>query len=237
ESRAGVPLLNSLGVHQNHFTTTGDDAIELVYKNRSENLGNGIGVNLRFSQYSSVNQEMFGIVRSALQEVAKKKDAPLVPVPISHHSHYQAASFEEPDSASIRRLLAGYDDSSDGGQTLDTPLKVIKQAGNCRVVVTGSYHAGVFALSQGIPVVGLAKSEYYVDKFLGLADQFGIGCQTVLLNDQQLRERLVDSITNAWESSEKWRPQILESAHRQMELSQTAYKRVYEMVNSYTSKK
>ncbi|HEY9641609.1 MAG TPA: polysaccharide pyruvyl transferase family protein, partial [Coleofasciculaceae cyanobacterium] len=47
ESRAGVPLLNSLGVHQNHFTTTGDDAIELVYKNRSENLGNGIGVNLR----------------------------------------------------------------------------------------------------------------------------------------------------------------------------------------------
>jgi polysaccharide pyruvyl transferase WcaK-like protein len=45
----------------------------------------------------------------------------------------------------------------------------------CRVVVTGSYHAGVFALAQGIPVVATAASRYYHDKFSGLADLFGGG--------------------------------------------------------------
>ena len=35
------------------------------------------------------------------------------------------------------------------------------------VEVTGSYHAGVFALAQGIPVVGLLQSAYYEQKFIG----------------------------------------------------------------------
>ena len=32
---------------------------------------------------------------------------------------------------------------------------------NGRLVITGSYHAGVFALAQGVPVLALAKSAYY----------------------------------------------------------------------------
>ena len=43
----------------------------------------------------------------------------------------------------------------------------------CRLVVTGSYHAALFALSMGVPAIGIATSRYYEDKFLGLADQFG----------------------------------------------------------------
>jgi polysaccharide pyruvyl transferase WcaK-like protein len=51
------------------------------------------------------------------------------------------------------------------------------------VVVAGSYHAAVFALSQGIPVVALVKSPYYVNKMVGLGDQFGAGCEIVRLDE------------------------------------------------------
>jgi colanic acid/amylovoran biosynthesis protein len=99
-------------------------------------------------------------------------------------------------------------------------------------VVTGSYHAGVFALAQGISVVGLAKSQYYKDKFLGVADQFGIGCEVILLDGEQLWEKLIISINNAWRSSEEVRPQLLESAKRQIDLGHTAYRKIYQLVES-----
>ncbi|NJR75723.1 MAG: polysaccharide pyruvyl transferase family protein [Scytonema sp. CRU_2_7] len=108
----------------------------------------------------------------------------------------------------------------------------MEQIGRCRVVVTGSYHAGVFALAQGIPIMGLAKSEYYADKFLGLADQFGVGCEVIFLHEQEFATKLVDSIDRALESAEQLRPQLLEAAKEQVELGHTAYKRVYELVNS-----
>jgi len=223
ERRAGIPLLDSLGVSQKRVITTGDDAIELAYEARNRELGQGIGVNLRMAKYAGVSGDMLETVRSALQDVARIKGALLLPLPIS-----QDAS----DVQTIQKLMAGYDDNSDGGESLDTPLKVIKQVGQCRVVVTGSYHAGVFALAQGIPVVGLAKSQYYIDKFLGLADQFGTGCEVILLDDNQLREKLIVSIDNAWMSAETVRLQLLESARRQIESGHAAYQRVYDLVNS-----
>ena len=106
----------------------------------------------------------------------------------------------------------------------------------CRIVVTGSYHAGVFALSQGIPVVCLAKSHYYIDKFLGLADQFRAGCQLVFLNQEALSERFLDSIEKAWESAEDTRLPLLEAADRQVEMSRKAYKRLYELVSTKIQK-
>lgn len=225
ESRAGMPLLDSLGVSRNRVTTTGDDAIELAYEARSTECGDGIGVNLRLTEYSSVDTDTLEIVRSALQHVAREKSVPLIPVPIAN---YQT----EDDPKAIQKLLAGYDDDSDGGQGLDTPLKVIEQIGRCRVVVTGSYHAGVFALAQGIPVVGLARSKYYVDKLLGLAEQFGTGCEVISMEDGQLRENLIFAIDNVWRLAEEVRVQLLESARQQVELGHAAYQQVYKLVES-----
>lgn len=223
EKFAGIPLLNSLGVSHHRIITTGDDAIELAYEARSTTLGNGIGINLRIAKYAEVDINLLEIVRDVVQDIARKKDVPLIPVPISHSIF---------DAKSVQQLLVGYDDTSDGGQSLDTPMKVIEQVKRCRVVVTGSYHAGVFALAQGIPVVGLAKSQYYKDKFLGLADQFGIACDVILLDSESLREKLMTSINNAWNLSEEVRPQLLESAREQIELGHAAYRQVYEIVES-----
>lgn len=227
EKKVGLPLLNSMGVSSKRIVTTGDDAIELAYNARNTELKNGIGINLRVADYSSISQNCLEIVRSVLHDIAKKKGAPLVPIPILRYHIY---SNIDSDIKTIQQILAGFDDISDGGNNLDTPLKVIKQVGYCRVVVTGSYHAGVFALAQGIPVVGLAKSEYYINKFQGLADQFGVGCEVILLNDEEFAEKLAASINKLWSASEQLKLQLLEAAQRQIHLGQTAYKQLYEIV-------
>lgn len=229
EKRAGIKLLNSIGISPNSILITGDDAIELAHKFRSKEIGNGVGVNLRYSEYSNLDSTTLEIIKSALHEVAGQHYSPLIPAPISHTT-YQG--YEDPDSLTIQKLLQGYDNTSDGGQQLDTPQKVIESIGRCRVVVTGSYHAGVFALSQGIPVVCLAKSHYYLDKFLGLADQFGTGCDVVLLSDQNLRETLMTKLNHAWNISEQVRPQLLKSAQQQIDAGRLAYRQVYELVES-----
>ena len=122
--------------------------------------------------------------------------------------------------------MEGFDDHSDGGITLDTPLKVIQQVGRCRIVVTGAYHAAVFAMSQGIPVVGLSASEDYTAKFLGLEDQFGLGCETVPLDEPEASERLAAALERTWPLAEQVRFPMQEAARRQIALSLSAYERV-----------
>jgi polysaccharide pyruvyl transferase WcaK-like protein len=132
--------------------------------------------------------------------------------------------------------LAGFDDRSDGGATLDTPLKVIKQISLCRVVVTGAYHAAVFALAQGIPVVCLAKSRDYVAKFLGLEDQFGRGCETIFLDEPDALEKLADAIGRTWQSAELVRRPLQEAARSQIQLSWEAYEQVRDLQNSHRAR-
>ena len=213
EKRASMPLLQSLGVSSEGVLVTGDEAIKLAYSARCQELGTEIGVNLRLAHYAGVTSQMLSIVRDVVQGFARSKSAQLLPVPISQY---------DADNESIKQLLEGYSDNSDGGASLDTPIKVIEQIGRCRLVVTGSYHAGVFALSQGIPVVGLAKSVYYQDKFKGLAEQFGTGCAVLLLDDPQLQDNLQTEIKQLWELAPKLKTSLLKSAQQQIIFSDKA---------------
>jgi polysaccharide pyruvyl transferase WcaK-like protein len=225
EDRAGRPLLESLGVSSDRVLTTGDDAIEIAYQSRSEQLGNGLGVNLRAASYSSVDQCLIERTRPVLQNVARKHKVPMIPIPISW-------GMGEADAVTIQQLTIGYDNVFDTGQPVDTQTKVIEQIRRCRVVVTGSYHAAVFALAQGIPAVGLAKSDYYVDKFVGLAELFDAGCEVIFLTDTQFPTKLELAIDRMWQSVEQLRPQLLAAAARQIQLSRAAYQRVQELVHS-----
>jgi colanic acid/amylovoran biosynthesis protein len=104
--------------------------------------------------------------------------------------------------------------------------EVIRQAGECRVVVTGSYHAGVFALAQGVPVVGIARSEYYRDKFHGLAGQFGPGCTVLHADEAPFAGKLGEAIDRAWNEAETVRPQLLRAAESQVLAARAAYERL-----------
>lgn len=223
--RGGLQLLQSLDVDTTKVQTTGDEAIELAYEARVEEMGAGIGVNLRVATYSEVGQNTVEIIKPVLQEFARRHHAPLIPVPIAFHAWAN-------DHQTIQHIMAGYDDESDGGLSLGTPMQVIKQAGRCRIVVTGAYHAAVFALAQGIPTVCLAKAPYYVAKFLGLEDQFGLGCDTVYLNDPEVSEKLAAAIEKAWQTAEAVRLPLRQAALRQIDLSRSSYELVRALMTS-----
>jgi polysaccharide pyruvyl transferase WcaK-like protein len=227
--RGGSVVAQSLGVNSSQILTTGDEAVELAYEAREKEPGHAIGINLRVASYSNVNDDMIDSLKPVLHEFAQRHNVALLPVPIAFHAWAN-------DHLTIQRLLQGFDDRSDGGLTLDTPLKVIQQVGRCRIVITGAYHAAVFALSQGIPVVGLSASDDYTAKFLGLQDQFGQGCETVNLGVSDTSQRLAAAAERAWQLAEKVRLPLQEAARRQIALSQGAYQRIRENIKFNGSK-
>jgi colanic acid/amylovoran biosynthesis protein len=224
-SRGGRELLEALGVAPACVLTTGDEAIELAYAACVREPGSAVGINLRVATYAGVETKAIEIVRPVLQKFARLHNVALLPIPIAFHEYAR-------DHDAIRRLLAGYDDESDGGLTLDSPQMLIEQTARCRIVVTGAYHAAVFALAQGIPVVCLSDSLYYQSKFQGLQDLFGSGCAIVGLSDPHLRGRLTIAIKEAWDSAEVVRPLLLQSARNQIERSQGAYQQLRSLLPS-----
>lgn len=215
-TKGGQELLKAVGVHPSRIVTTGDDAIELAHSVERLKECNAIGINLRVAFYSDVSAKSVAKVSSTLQESARRHQADLLPVPIAFHEYAK-------DHETIRQLLAGFDAQSDGGSTLDTPRKVMEQIARCRVVVTGAYHAAVFALAQGIPVVCLSNSSYYSAKFDGLRELFPDGCTTIMLDDSEFEEKLGIAIEQAWDSADNVRTPLLNSAARQIESGRAAY--------------
>ncbi len=219
ETIIGPPLLDALGVPRDHVTVTGDDAIETVYSHRRSQFGNAIGVNLRVSWYSEISTEMLDIVRKPLQDAAREVGAPLAEVPISRHP-------DEDDSGVCRYLFDGYESVAAPTHDLRLVEGMIEEMGRCRVVITTSYHGGVFALAQGIPVVAWLKSKYFAAKLYGLANQFGVGCEVVALDEGNVEMRLKSAILGAWNSAERVRPQLLEAAAAQLAASEAAYEKL-----------
>ena len=225
EGRGSFSILRSLGVAESKVQTTGDEAVELAYDSRAVEPGRSLGIGLRFAASATVNDDEIECMRPILQNFARRHNVPLVPLPIAMQVYTR-------DDLAIKRILRGFDEESDGGRTLDSPLKVIRQAALCRVVVTGAYHAAVFALAQGIPVVGLAKSAYFSGKFLGLEHQFGEGCQTVLLNEPEWPERLKGSIERAWQNADVLRGTLQAATLSQIELTRKSYEQVKDLVTA-----
>jgi colanic acid/amylovoran biosynthesis protein len=111
---------------------------------------------------------------------------------------------------------------------------LIEQAARCRIVVTGAYHAAVFALAQGVPVVCLANSPYYSAKFQGLQDQFGPAVEIIQLTEPDFTHTLAAAMERSWTSATTVRSSLLQSAARQVERSREAYRLVKDLIGSRT---
>jgi polysaccharide pyruvyl transferase WcaK-like protein len=227
EGVGGQPLLASFGVPADRVLVTGDDAVELAHGASREGVaGHHLGFNLRMARYAHVDQGAADTVAAAVREAATRHRCPLLSIPISHHP-------SEVDGAVNAALLGA---SGEPADEVGTPLHVIERIGRCRVVVTGSYHAAVFALAQGIPAVGLTASSYYDAKFIGLAEQFGgAGIWIVRLDDVDLTSRLAWAVDEAWEHADEVRTGLLECATRQVESGRDAYRRLRDLVAAENS--
>jgi polysaccharide pyruvyl transferase WcaK-like protein len=211
--------LRVLGVAADRIMDTGDDAIEPAYAARPARLGASLGVNVRVAPYAGIDRGFIDRLRDPLRAFSSTHGAAFEPLPITRHSHAR-------DADTLRELLAGENGSSDGGLALDTPDQVIAAAGRCRLVVTGAYHAAVFALAQGVSAVCLAGSEYYLDKFAGLAELFGPGCEVVNTGPGDSIPALIEAMERAWTSADERRSGLQTAALRQIACGRAAYARL-----------
>ena len=222
ERRRGPELLARVGVPASRIEVTGDDAIELAYELRRPDLGTDIGVCLRVAGYSPVTEHAKQAAAAALRSVAAEVQAGLVPVMI--------AEYRSQDRRSTMPLVQGFADARRPLGRFARPQEVATQVGRCRVMVTGAYHAAVFALSQGIPVVGLTSSVYYDDKLLGLADMFGEGLVVLRLDIDAFEQRLQDAVRSAWDSAPEIRLRLLASAAQQITTSRQGFERACDLL-------
>jgi polysaccharide pyruvyl transferase WcaK-like protein len=215
EGRQGPDILRRAGVPPTHFRVTGDDAIELAYSVRTDTIGSDIGICLRASGYSPVSPTAHGALARTLDASAQHFRAGLVPVLIS--------DYRSEDRRSTLPLLDGSRAARRPLGRFARPQDVARQVGTCRVLVTGAYHAAVFALTQGIPVIALSTSRYYDDKFLGLADMFGTGLELVDTETEDLEHRLSTAIREAWERVPRIRTALRTAAEHQIAASKHGF--------------
>lgn len=226
ESVKGPILLTSLGVKPSKIIVTGDDAIELAATGREHTLGENLGFNIRIASYAAVENDSGNRLVKILQEHVKTFKSSIIPVPISWH---------EKDLQNALNLLAtGNNDdySYDEADDLESIDGLIKQISKCRVVVTGSYHAAVFALAQGVPVIAVANTEYYVDKFNGLLNMFNGGLKIVVLNQPNWENLLKTFLNEFWINAQSLKESLIVQADKQIELSKKAYSDFFKLVDN-----
>jgi polysaccharide pyruvyl transferase WcaK-like protein len=214
-------LLNDIGVSASRVNVTGDDAVELAYRARANSCGNAIGVNFRVASYSGVDESMASGIGDVVRAAAARLGASLQPLPVS--------SYAEEDDLRMAKLVLQESLDVESGRA-STPPEFLLALPKCRIVVSGSYHAAVFALSMGIPAVGIAGCDYYVHKFRGLADQFGPACQVELTSHPHFHTRLQAAIEAAWQSAPVARQSLLRAAVRQVAQGRAAYRRLFDLV-------
>ena len=222
EGRASLKVADTMGADPSRTFVTGDDALELGYNGCKETLGSKIGFNFRLADYSKTTREEAETVRDAVSIFSTRRNAAVVPVPISRQPW-------EDDLESFHKLFPADTVGSGIASIPVTPAASIALVSDCRVVVTSSYHAGVFALSQGIPVLAVAKSQYYVDKFQGLGDQFGRGVRIVSVNNSDTAV-LVASIEELWHSAPGMRAELLTAALAHIEKGRAFYRSLRRVV-------
>ncbi|MGI5125214.1 polysaccharide pyruvyl transferase family protein [Pseudonocardia sp. CA-107938] len=222
EGRAGPALLAELGVPAERVVVTGDDAIELAHGVRTARPGTDLGICLRVADYSPVGVAATAAVRASVHALADELSAGLVPLIISE--------YRSEDRRSTLPLVEGAPRVVPPLGPFVSARDVARRVSRCRVVVTGAYHLAVFALSQGIPVVALTSSEYYDDKFLGLAAMFEGGIELVHLDDPALQETLTKAVRTSWEAAPALRDQLLARAAAQITASRTALEQVFRLI-------
>ncbi len=218
-----LTLLDDIGVPAARVMVTGDDAVELGYRARVESMGAAIGVNCRIAHYSGIDQCVVERIGEVVGEAAASLGASLRPLPISTHT-------DEDDLRTARLIL--HDSTELDSQRPASPSEFLLSLPECRMVVSGSYHAAVFALSMGIPAVGIAGCDYYVHKFRGLAHQFGPGCHVELTSHPDFERRLRAAIVAAWHTAPNTRQLLLRAAVRQVAEGKAAYRRLFNVVES-----
>jgi colanic acid/amylovoran biosynthesis protein len=218
EDQFSPRLLRDLGVDSDRIVVTGDDGLALAVPEPLVTTRRCIGVNVRVASYSGINPATVEMIRQSLTSTAQELQAELLGLPIAIGDY-------DSDVAALARLLEPLTQPA-RQSACRTPVDCVRRASQCRTVVAGSYHAGVFALAQGVPVVGLAATTYYRQKFEGLAAFFGDGCCILSPGQPDFSGQLGAAVARFWRNSENLRPSLRARAAELVARAEGLYRRI-----------
>lgn len=197
----------------NHIIS-GDDAV-LITSELSA-VRSSIGVSLRGAKHAQLPKGVLTEIGKQVVAIAARENLKVQPLPV-----YLAES--DGDLATFSKCEVPSHVIENDGTHIDQVQQLIECIRNCRVVVTGTYHAAVFALSCGIPVVALASSKYYHRKLGGIMAQFGERTAPLDMGRTDFSERLYSNIHSALNEPQTHRDRRLAAAIAQHERSSRAY--------------
>ena len=225
EECTGRDLALSLGAPLGAIAVTGDDALELI-PGADPAIGHGLGFGMRVSRYAGVDLTAADAVGELMMRAAAAFEAPLITLPVSRYP-------VDGDLDALRLLLRPDRCAADIVlNDLATPESLVAAAARCRVIVSGSYHAAVLGLAQGVPAVCLTNARYYDSKFAGLSALFPGACFVVSLDQPDFAARLGDAVEQAWHLPVPDRAAAIEAAARQRQAGREAYARLREAVGN-----
>ncbi|MFJ4657381.1 polysaccharide pyruvyl transferase family protein [Nocardia sp. NPDC088792] len=235
EGLRGPELLEQAGVRSDRILVTGDDAVEFAYRLRRPEIGTDLGLCLRISDYSKVSNAARDTLGEVVRREGRALGTALAPLIISE--------YDDEDRRHTLPLLGGAHRTRPVIARTGTAQDVARQVSRCRVLVTSAYHLAVFALSQGIPAVAVTASQYYDDKFYGLADMFeantaeaetaGAGLRIVHLDSEHLETELTRAIRQLWEAAPDLRDTLQRKAVEQIDAGRAGLERVYGLVDGH----
>ncbi len=117
---------------------------------------------------------------------------------------------------------------------INTPHDLVARIADCRTVITGSYHAALFGLAQGVPAVCVTRSPYYDGKFAGLNAFFPGSCFIVPAGSPDFASRLRAATRQAWNLPEEMRTAARAAAARQRDAGRAAYAQFRVMVDKHS---
>jgi colanic acid/amylovoran biosynthesis protein len=209
-------LARKSGIRNERLFITGDDAIEFALNEDSISTRECIGVNIRQALYAgNIFDKVYEIPR-VVTKITKAHGIPIVPIPITKEKPIS-------DLESIDKLFELDEVEYQLAQEIDSVYDLLRQIKRCRLVITGSYHAGVFALACGVPVVCLSGTRYYDLKFEGLSGQFGVGCHIVDYRSETFPDELYLAIQKLLNFHEDESAYLIKKANEQRDCSIAAW--------------
>lgn len=214
EDQMSRTLALTLGVSPGALAITGDDALELT-GDISVADGDALGLSVRVSGYAGVSLATARAVGDVTMETAAALNAPIVALPVSRHAA---------DAEVLRALLRPQQaETGPAVNDLASPEALIAAVSRCRVIVTGSYHAAVFGLAQGVPAVCFSKSAYYDAKFGGLKALFPDACLVLSPDTPDFPRCLHAAIKHAWSLPDSTRSAARDAAVRLRDVGRETY--------------
>jgi colanic acid/amylovoran biosynthesis protein len=209
-------LLVEFGVNEKAIVFTGDDALEVAHDARDDGPASGIGLNVRYQSLPTIRRGQLLTIRRCVKDFSRAHSALVHALPISIDEWH-------PDARTMQCIIQGLSYVAACEVHGTSPAQVLASVAKCGVVITGSYHAAVFGLAQGKPVVCLTNTPYYSGKFDGLKRIYGDGVDIVDITIPSFERVLRVKIDVAWDLMASAKASILAKTEEQIARSRELY--------------